>query len=195
MLAFLAEQDQQTFGPLSVACRGGGVAGAAAYAPGSPAKTVYLERSAETYIPTTVVVPSAQRAGGVAETAVVACGADDTEREVLGRCCFSRTLLGVGVGGEELCYPRVRLTREVVFHEARTGRELGRYRVRGDEPRACDDYVGRRPTEGQFVGPEPDLEDFETYMRNPEGPHDRAPASSSDAAVPIPPKLDATGGK
>lgn len=173
-------QDQEHFGPLAAACDGRAVPGAPAYAPGVAYKLVYFERSAATWVETTAPVPASIQGEGIGDTALVACAADDTTRQVVAQCCFQRSLLGITVPGDDQCMPRVRFSRHVEVRVASTGALLAERDVVGPMPKTCDDWVGRRPTGGQFEAAEPDLEEFAPFLLAPTVP----------AAVEASPMLD-----
>lgn len=186
VVAYLAKQDQDHYGPLSAACEGRGVPGAAAYQPGTPARIVYFEKSATTWIESNMEVPGEMRGTGIEDTAIVACAADDTTRQVLEQCSFRRTVVGVGVPGSEMTLPRIQLARHVELRIAATGALLAQREVLGGLPPACDDWVGRRPTAGHFEGPEPDVDELAPFFRDPLGaaPVPTIPNAAPDGAVP-----------
>lgn len=191
-LVYLGKEEQASFAPLAAACDGRPVPGTAPYTRGSRPKLAFFERSSSGWTSSAVSVPIAQRADGVADAALVACVAEEPERNVIERCCFERVVVGVGVPGSETCFPRVQMSQRVRVHVAATGRLLAEREVMGPEPRTCEDWVGRAPHEGDFVGSDPDVdelgrffEDPEAPMQTPDAPDAGVPKPTPDAAVPV----------
>jgi hypothetical protein len=187
IVVFLANKQQENYAPLAIACDGLPVPGAAAYVRGTPPKMSFFSRGAtSTWSYRTMMVPNPQQSEGVSDTALVACAEGATVRHVVENCCYERTVVGVGVPGSEMCFPRVRLGQRVVVHVAASGARLVEREVIGPEPRSCDDWVGRQPQESDFVGTEPESAQYESFFRDPEGapPQEVLPPPNS-VIVPI----------
>lgn len=191
-IAYLAKQDQEHYAPLAAACEGRGVPGAAAYVAAGGNRIVYFERSGSTWIESGVEVPSAMRGEGVSDTALVACAADDTTRRIVEQCCFERSVVGLDVPGSETCMPRVQLARHVELRIAATGALLAQRDVLGEEPKACDDWVGRRPSASNFEGAEPDSDQFVPFFL---APLDTPPVPPTPFVIPAAPVDAGTSGK
>jgi hypothetical protein len=127
------EAMQARFGALAVACRGEGVAAAAAFdATAAPRGMGVITRRDEVRHVHPYSVPEDALATEIAQASFVLCF-DESRAVLLQSCPYGRGEDGV----TERVVERYRYETELRAVEARSGRVLAQARLQGREPRAC----------------------------------------------------------
>lgn len=147
-------QDQETYGPLTAACDGQAVAGAAAYTPGSGIHRaiVVQEGLTDGFSANSGATPEAWLSTSVADTELVICeGA--TQSETIGTCNLSVTR-GTKRNRRSRMenFNRTLNRRSYRLVAAATGETVAEGILRSEDPKECHEYTGNNPTHAEFSG-------------------------------------------
>lgn len=134
--AWNVNQNNETYGALAEACYGNGVAAAAAYSEASGTHLAAgMRLSGKDYSSYNYVIPDKALAKGVADAELVVC-LQEEQKELLERCPYSKD-----DDDEDISFvERYGYEVEVTIVEAQTGKTVAEKKLKGDEPRECEDY-------------------------------------------------------
>lgn len=147
-------QDQETYGPLTAACDGQAVAGAAAYTPGAGIHRAILVQEGLTdgWSASSGGTPDAWLSTGVADTELVICQGE-AQSETVETCNLSVTR-GTKRNRRTRMenFDRTLNTRSYRLVAAATGETVAEGILRSEDPQGCYEYTGNTPTHADFAG-------------------------------------------